>query len=216
MHYLVFIPNKQAANRQHLVDAGLGELLMPGDETPLCADLIGNGPGDQPGQVWAWGNAVPAYLPDRQDWTPAKSGKFWLGIFKQDPIKPDDLLRKKSIHGTFQRLQDGQDWLIPNCTRVLHVFDMDEAGQVIRVPHKDFRPFVDECDWAAETIDRIVTTNEPSEVDWRRMCSVSVQALQINYRLNLTIALQLGLLGEDDPLRIMARAINRAKLTNAS
>jgi hypothetical protein len=210
MHYLIFIPHKHAANRQHLIDAGLADLVRPDDEQPLCNDLVGPGPGDLPGQIWSWGEGIPAYLPERQTWTKDPLGRYWLGITNGDPPKPTELVRKRPVEGLGTVLGDGQEWVIPNVVRLPTVFDLDAQAKPIRVPHPRYKAFVDECGWAFQSVvDVLLKTAEP---EWQRSLDFVVMALGINYRLTKEIAIRLGFLDESVLHTLMAKATDAPRI----
>ena len=210
MHYLIFIPNKSAANQQHLIDAGLGDLLRPDDEAPLCGDLIGPGPGDLPGQIWAWGDAIPAYLPDQQTWTADPLGRYWLGITTADRPRPAELVRKRFVEGLGTILNDGHEWIIPNVVRLPTVFGLDANAQPTRVAHPRYKKFVDECGWAFQAVvDVLLNKTEP---DWQRSLDFVVMALAINYRINREIAIHLGILDESILHTLMAKATDAPRI----
>lgn len=210
MHYLIFIPNKAAANKQNLIDAGLGDLLREGDVSPMCADLVGRGPGDLPGQIWTWGNAIPAYLPDQQTWTAAKQGGYWVGVNNGQPPTPEDLQRKQIVDGLVQEMADGNQWILPNVLTLPAVYAEDDQGEVIRVPHKRYQKFVDEASWALQSCFDVIEMR--SKPDWRRGLDFVVQALCINYRVNRSIVLQLGIIDDARLYTCMAKATDAAAI----
>lgn len=193
MHYLIFIPNKFASNRQNLIDAGLGDLLREGDEMPACGDLVGPGPGDLPGQVWTWGDGIPAYLPDRQTWTEGRLGQYWFGVETAKPPTPDELLRRNPVEGLTQLLADGREWMLPSVFRLPAVFGFDGRGEVAKVPHPRYASFCDECGWAIEAV---IGGLKGDVLDWQRAFQFAVSALSINYRINAAVAIHLGLLND--------------------
>lgn len=210
MHYLIFIPHKQAANQQHLIDAGLADLVRRDDEQPLCNDLVGPGPGDLPGQIWSWGDGIPAYLPDRQTWTADPLKRYWLGITNDDPPKPTELVRKRPVDGLGTVLGDGNEWVIPSVVMLPAVFDLDAQAKPIKVPHPRYKSFVDECGWALQAvIDALLQVAEP---DWRRSLAFVVTALGINYRINQEIAIRLGILDESVLHTLMAKATDAPRI----
>lgn len=210
MHYLIFIPNKFAANQRHLIDAGLADLVRPDDDQPLCGDLVGPGPGDKPGQVWSWGDAIPVYLPDQQTWTPDPLGRYWFGITNGSPPTAGDLFRKTMVKGLGTTLCDGNEWIIPAMLLLPAVYDLDEQAKPIKVPHPRYRAFVDECGWALQAVmDALQDQGEP---DWQRALAFVVAALGINYRINQEIAIRLGILDERILPTLMAKATDAARV----
>lgn len=204
MHYLIFIPHKQAANQQHLIDAGLGDLLRPDDESPLCGDLIGPGPGDLPGQIWSWGGAVPAYLPDQQTWTAVKKGQFFFGVSNNSPPEAKEMMRRRPVDGLTHVMGDGNSWIIPSVFRLPAVFDIDEAGELTKKPHPRFNAFVDECNWALDNV--LAGVVDLDQLDWKRGFQFVVMALAINYRVTWEIAVLLGIVEENAIPTLMAKA----------
>jgi hypothetical protein len=211
MHYLIFIPNKTGPNRQNLQDVGLGDLLRAGD-MPLWMDLSGNGPGDLPGQVWTWpsGAAIPAYLPDQQTWT--CHGPYWLGTWNSNRATPKELLRNELVDGPVADLADGQSWGIPNLTKLPAVFALDSEFKPIKVPHPKFGEFVGRCAWATEAVIQFLETRQAP--DWAAALEFCAQALAINYRVNLQIAVTLGLFNEKLLPRVMMFAADSERILN--
>lgn len=209
MHYLIFIPNKMASNRQNLIDAGLGDLLREGDEMPACADLIGPGPGDLPGQVWTWGDGIPAYLPDRQTWTPSPDGKYWVGVHDRQPPLPEELLRRFPVDGLTHQMADGREWMLPSVFRLPAVFGYDATGKLAKVPHARYSAFCDECGWA---IEEVINGLKGNGLDWARALRFCVMALGMNYRINEVIAVQLGLFNEAMLPTVMTKVTDVARV----
>jgi hypothetical protein len=210
MHYLIFIPNKIGPNKNHLKEVGLPELVQPGDSPALWADLIGRGPGDQPGQIWTWGDQIPAYLPDQQTWVEDKKGRYWYGFSTSSPPTPTDLLRQNPIDGVSIELADGHKWTVPNVTRLPAVFDLDDQDEPVMLPHPRFRAFAEECGWALE----VVTADLQGGVspDWKRSLDFAAMALSQNYRLNRSIAIRLGMLSEATVPQVLMQAVDVPKL----
>jgi hypothetical protein len=111
---LYFIPGRQTANENTLADAGLAELF---ENTPHNVPRgTETGPTKQGGVVVAangTGKGRVGYFPDDQEWKEVNDGKYWIGVFSDDSVTPDDLARTEQINGHLVKFQDGNEWLIP-------------------------------------------------------------------------------------------------------
>lgn len=140
-HFSIWIPNGTGSEADALRSVGLGDLISSGNDlTPSASLSIAGepGPGNTPGLLLQWLDAAapPArqarlgYHPDQQDWQPLPAfkldgelkpkGTAWLGIEKDRPVTPQDLLRRGDRAGEVRyrgnpvKLGDGNDWLLPD------------------------------------------------------------------------------------------------------
>lgn len=193
----LFLPMKAGANPQHLLDAGLGDLLRPDDEQPACVDLDGPGPGGQGGQIWSWltSNSAPAYRPASQTWHQARGAPYWYGFDAGEPA-PQALGRKIQYVGRVRTLHDGQEWSLPSVDSVPHRISLDDRGQLCRLPDAAYEQF------AAEAGALLTDFARNQLVDpgwsWQRLFHFVVTTLALNYRINAEIACRLGLFRDDD------------------
>lgn len=218
MIYSIYIPGKSGANKRHLADVGLAELLRDGDASAICTDLLA-GPDGQPGQIWTWdeGKNIAAYQPDRQRWEPSypdpglnlPAGRFWWG-FSTEPLTETDLRRGNVIDGKSITLR-GEQWLVPNVLNLPETFAFDSTGQVVRQPIAAFRPFVEDCEWAISQILE-VTGGPPSMDVWRRELDVAVRFLAVNYRINRELAVRLELLKPEELFQVILRGLDQQRL----
>jgi hypothetical protein len=224
MSLLIFIPGKHGADLKHLVDVGLGDLLRleAGDRGPNGSDLLSAGPGGNRGVVFSFsGSVVPGYAAEKQTWQPAKpgwmpspkpspsgrgqgegagaplpAGRFWFGWPQDSPPRPADLVRdpKATLDGYLVQLADGNSWAIPNGMLLPCRFALDEAGDPQKVPCREVAAIHARTLWAFQAIQRQIETNEPPP--WRESLEYAAEMLSLNYRLNLELALALGLFDE--------------------
>lgn len=199
---LIFLPNKFAANPQHLLDVGLGELLRPDDDQPLCCDLQGPGPGNLCGQVWGWG--APGYAAATQTWHQARGKSYWYGFDNRKPIE-QQLRRTAMIPGRLAEL-GGIAWQIPTVDEVPHRIDLNAAGELIKVPDEPYARFAGEAGEAmAAGLEFARNQGAPPDWTWQRLTTFLVSALSLNYRLNLELVCRLNLLRDADLWRTVIR-----------
>lgn len=186
-----FLPNKNAANPQHLVEVGLEMLLRPGDETPRFADLDRTGPGDKPGQIVSWSGESLAYLPEKQNWVPAlpdpkrnlPAGRYWIGLPKGQLPGPTDLARKReaTFDGLMMQLGDGNPWVMPNALRFPHYLGFNDAGEYERFPTKDCQPLYERTLWALDHAQSVI--REQADFDMQAAFDYVIEMLAVNYRI---------------------------------
>jgi len=200
-----FIPHKNGANRQHLVDAGLEMLLREGDESPRFGDLAGTGPGELPGQIVSWSEDV-FYLPDKQDWTPAlpdpkrglKAGRYWIGTLKGQKPTPAELARKESVayDGIGMILGDGNAWVIPNALAFPHYLGLNPEGELDRFPVQDCMPVYERTLWALEHAQKFIQGE--AELDSKAAFVYVTEMLAVNYRICPQLVSSLQLFNEQN------------------
>lgn len=188
----LFLPHKSAANIEHLVAAGLGDLVRPNDQRPQCVDLDGLGPGGLPGQVWSW--EFPRYIPDKQTWHQARGADYWYGFDHGDQAETV-LRRRQTFDGVTHTLGDGQRWLVPSVDHVPHRFDLDAAGRLCRRPDPAYAQFVTT---AGDVLADFTRNQETATWTPERAFGFVLSALALNYRINAEIACRLNLFGDDN------------------
>ena len=152
MQFIYYIPKAPAAPAELLERLGLAAVLG----CPVEAGAMEDGP-DGGGGCVLWASDGPrAKLParelaagstekDRMRWIPIRGDKpeapeegeppvlYYLGYDRQDPPRPEELLRATALPGEKIVLGDGNDWLIPHARR----YDADEGFFVAAVPIRE-------------------------------------------------------------------------------
>lgn len=81
------------------------------------------------------------YNPDEQVWGRIEGTDCYVGKWKTDVFKPEDLVRKETIEGYYLKLRDGNDWIIPvarfnmsddNTGCLKHSLALDANGKMIK------------------------------------------------------------------------------------
>lgn len=81
------------------------------------------------------------YNPDEQVWGRIEGTECYVGKWKTDVFKPEDLARKEQIDGYYLKLRDGNDWIIPvarfnmsedNSGCLRHQLALDKNGKMIK------------------------------------------------------------------------------------
>lgn len=207
--YLLYFPGKLAATPQHLIGAGLGDLLADG--SPMFGDVATGGP-DGGGGVLAWWdcavdperNPRPTFDLPRQTWLPGVTDKgepdssWWLGWETGRPPRPIDLARRRQYPGQELTLGDEQDWLVPVAIQLPHTLGLGGKRRV-KPAYKAF------FDAALRDVDRWLRVEREDErinIAWsfddREAVDFCGRALALNYRLNGRLCDLLGLIDTDN------------------
>ena len=228
MHFLIFIPGASGAGTQQLVDRGLPESFCAGATfIPWSEPSFDAGSGSV--VIWDAENAPrnPSEW-SQLDWIAAKpngkleAGRFWIGFDPTDLPTPEECKLAKLYPGHFVTFCDGREWLIPAYTRLDYGYVMGDDGEVERLPKEQWQ---EHCRRSKEITDNLFLAlgihdivdenltdenierrNRVQELDVRHGCSYVANALGINYRLDVELALTFGML--DD--RSMQQAIEAA------
>lgn len=111
--FLYFLPKTKSAKPDTLAAFGLADVF---DGKPATREILGPGPGDQPGLLVCNGNVDQVtldYRPDSQTWQKRFDSEAWMGIANDASLSPDALVRRPWVPGHKLRLADGNDWMIP-------------------------------------------------------------------------------------------------------
>lgn len=229
MHYAIFFPQRTGADPKHFESVGLAGLEDGAqfiDITKESIPAIG-----MPGMLAFWGDLPPAEVLREMTWesaaentaTDMPAGRFWIGWDPDELPEPTELARPKQWGGHWQTLNDGQDWLIPSYMRLEHVYRMGDNGQPVRRPAPQWEAFTRRSEeiqkglfdvvMLANLLDgRPLTPDDPdTEV---KTCTIenglthAAEALAINYRLNLEIALALNLFSDTVLPKVLAKTID--------
>lgn len=201
MHFQLFIPNRRAANPQHLIDVGLAD-FVPGAEF-----LDSRGPDDaqgsaQSGVLVAWrkpGATELGYRPDQQEWKPAiptnalAAGRYWIGFWKDSLPTPDDLRRPYCHRGTELELGDGQAWTFPHPQKLPRDVILEDDGSHRYELQRRFHDYGLEVErWQAHFAGKDTTFFYRDAID------TVLNALRLNYRLTPEVQNALRLLNTDN------------------
>lgn len=225
-HYLLFFPNVQGANPDHIKNAGLESLGVDAEFYP-----IDRGPGGKPGMfaTWNFGNTeIDPWIgfdDSKQKWVQSVNKKYWLGWEVNRPPSPRSLKRNQIYDGYDVTLCDHNNWLIPKVTALPHRLKVDGEGNTVRAVKDEYREFyergmeisrqifvaldmVDE----ANMVKRVGELGEYSDniqpVSIHDGAKFACQALGLNYRLNHEIAMHLELLDDRNLQAIITSASN--------
>lgn len=201
--YQLFIPKCRTISAESLKALGLSELIADG--MPASAAVL-DGPGDRCGGLicdWPTLSSLPKlkYDAKQQDWYPAPAqgdlpaGRYWVGVSKNDPVKPHDIARSKQYESEPAALADGNTWLLPVAAMLPRRWGLQENG----TPGRNVAPeFADFCRQAEDIFAGIALTAEGDKsavtvaAGWSFACS----ALALNYRVNPFIVSLLGLIDD--------------------
>lgn len=214
-HYQIFIPRARA-DVDELDKLGLAGLHS--DDAPQ-AMLVEDGPGQQPGAIFAWqlgalenpaAEPMFGYYPAKQEWTPQRGGAFYLGCEPARPVTPLCVARRKQLPSLNATLRDGQEWKVPITCQLPQVWGLDEAGEFatrIAPEYRDYcelsqRVYLAFFNAAKEAEERGQDMPLPAEV-WEYCC----RALALNYRLNEDVISWLGLIASDNFVQILMASI---------
>src|SRR4051812_19358849 len=110
MHFQLFIPNGEGQDPRQLEEVGLADFIAGAEFMPSAA-----GPVAGRGVIVAWrrpGHAMIGYHPETQTWLPAvprdglAAGRFWVGLWNDAPLTPQDVARPYPQPGSRVELGD--------------------------------------------------------------------------------------------------------------
>ena len=112
MTFLYYFPGLNGKpTAEQIAAAGLSYALGDGARVTYCG--CRGGPDDGSGQVVAAGQAEVGYYPEKQRWQKIPGQNVFVGMDKEKPPGPDDLIRRDALDGHPVELGDGQLWSIP-------------------------------------------------------------------------------------------------------
>ena len=140
--FLYFIPGaKYAPDKQRLQALQLEHLA----EAAFMLTPCSSGPDGRAGLTIAIdpaslppGAALPrvGYWPERQTWR--QCGGFWLGLEKDSPPRPEDLIRPNHKGGHKVTIKNEQEILIPPFRTLPNSWQLNQQGILERVPADEF------------------------------------------------------------------------------
>jgi hypothetical protein len=161
------------------------------------------------------------YRPERQSWTPAKpdlkrglpGGRCWFGWNKADGLPAPGALERlpeATFEGMRVKLGDGNEWIVPNGTRLPVRFVLDDAGIPVKLPTRAVEAIHARTLWAFEKTSAYLRDGAP--IPWKEGLDYCAFMLGLNYRVNLEICLLLELFNEESIGTLMARSTDLPKL----
>lgn len=211
--FLYFVPDRPGMNPALLAEYGLLDRfeVSPGRLRTHIILGVDSGPGGKTGCIVCLGDQPPEYSPTRQTWMNA--GRFWVGVEQPWPT-PEDLVREMGISGHTLRLSDGGAWRVP----VLHRWNETTCTHVPNLP-KSVRPraggvgieYVVRPEY--QDADALATDLTAGFFAGRKLSAdeafdAAVDVLAVNYRIGPAEVGLLGVLNEEDILRVLATAID--------
>jgi hypothetical protein len=193
-HFLIFVPGRGTGCKADLEKIGIGD-LVDGTQSSTAIDV---GPDGGPGVVWGWelqsDTIVPQYKPEQQTWHQSeeigewKEGRYWFGFYKDRPVTPEKLLRKKIFQSMEIELGDGNHWQVPIAAYLPHNWGL--KGRKIAEPFSEYSE-------KAEKYFVIFCEHKPEEIvkvdDGFGFCC---EGLGLNYRITPDIVDALNLIDD--------------------
>lgn len=210
--FLYFIPSASPPSDPMINTSGLADMISALNCTHgACA----NGPGDRRGYIVTTGKGAPRcrYEPESQTWAKHDEYGVYVGIWNDDPPKPEDVARPVLLGNYAPELGDGNAWRVPTimdengdsdallpCTRKI---DPDSGKFVRRIDER--------FDALREAADRIrehfkLGNSEMDTDDEARIC---VAAIAVNYRMGAHEVSMLGLLSDAAQFCIFSILVDR-------
>jgi hypothetical protein len=196
--------------RKWFTDAGLGSMLSTIDDDPTCAANPDEqpaysdgtcflGPDGGQGRIAYWNDQRTSGAPkppcverEKQVWYPLPkrgelpAGRAWFGWWKDDPIVPADLLRKRPLPGTDVEL-GRYSWNVPTARNLPRVFSFDAEGA--RTWSYEKEAHVRYFDEAWRLVAKMGQTFREGSFSYEldELLTFVEQALAINYRVSLEL-----------------------------
>lgn len=128
MQFLYFFPGRDKVSQEDLISEGLGYCFRTESATQTTTVFtprtIVGGPDRHSGVVVSYGEAERiGYYADQQTWRKEPGKNYYVGMFNDAQPTPEDLRRDTVLDGTWLRLSDGNDWLLPKSREFVLVGD---------------------------------------------------------------------------------------------
>lgn len=213
MRFLLYVPGTSHDGSPHdiLSSVGLGEIAQGVDTRVVDDGPIGTG------LLFGWLSSTQNqfdFFPDRQTWSPASTqwggelGRYWVGIWNDDPPTETDLRRPDHRAGVQIELGNNESWSIPTPNTLERYPRFDDDGKLFWACDEQFN-------WLTTDLEKrkasgLITREEngktitsfvyDDESDFEFMCRL----LQINYRVTPEVVAQMNLLSETAIRNIIA------------
>ena len=192
-HFLIYLPGKQTADPQYLVDAGLSDLAEGHSMTPI------KGPDGKGGMLvcwdkrfeweagWNWKPAVP--------YDELEAGRYWYGLKEGSPPTPRELQRNYPHAGAKMLLGDQHEWIIPRAQELASVMQLADDGSLRFVVQRQFHAFhLESQEWEK----KIRAQQENTRYTYEDIALFVMQAIQLNYRFTREVISELQLFTKDN------------------
>jgi len=213
MHFLVFVPGGSGSD-------ALGSLTRAG-----LADIAPNAigidvaPHDSPegkqGAIFGWGefNATHQmlYRPDLQDWIPNHAGLYSVGVWKDSPPTPADLLKDRWHPSHDVVLGDGKSWHVPVARRLPQKYGLQSGKPVLTVKQQFAAFWAASYDWYETLLGADVGSGRmEAPSNW---WDYALMALSLNYRLTPEVVAHLELIDTENVLELVLVTVDGHAIT---
>ena len=163
--------------------------------------------------------ALGVYL-NQQRWVKGPDGKYWVGMFKESPPSPTELMRADALGGNPMVLKDGQEWVVPVALYAIdrmygvpRILGITEEGEEVMEVEGRYRPFFEMATQFLEDVMKKESDGSlESTVDMKEL---STLALTTNYHVGAIEVAMLGVLSDDVFFRVCTGTLNEPEVTSA-
>jgi hypothetical protein len=210
-HHFIFLPQASIPEDKTvhpLTAVGLADHVACADRKP-----IPTGPDGGPGLLYAWLGGQQDkrwhYSEAEQDWTASPpiddlpAGRFYVGVWKNSPPSPEELTRPgRAPWGEALTLGDGRTWMLPPADLLPKTYSIAANGQPGGRVKPEYQDLLAERDSLAVRLLGPPTMVPPLEV-----AGFLTRCLAVNYRIEITLALHLGLFDEQNIESVLIAAL---------
>jgi hypothetical protein len=162
------------------------------------------GPDGGPGLLLARSGETPRFAPGEQVWKPSNlhspPSTVFFGWAKDAPPGPEFFARERQISGHSIDLDNRQFWTVP-CARYLDgstalpcLLEQTADGVTVGAVAPHYAAFAERAAWWFAFATERLSQGAELSWDWDELAAFAAEALSLNYRLTLPLALALGLL----------------------
>ena len=154
----------------------------------------------------------------QQTWAEFKG--YWIGVDNDNPPHPEDLLREEIFLGNSPTFADGNQWIIPTVEFLPHRHGINHGtGEHVRRISPRFKEYSESIDFLAESmLEQMEFVEKASQLgrnveDMEIRATLSdgwafaVKALSINYRITDSVLDVLGIVSDEEILKIVMTAM---------
>ena len=192
-HFLIYLPGKQTADPQFLVDAGLSDLADGHSMTPV------RGPDNKGGMLVSWDKRFEWEA--GWVWKPAKpfdgmeAGRYWYAMKEGSPPTPRELQRPYRKQGQSTLLDDGHEWVIPYAQELPSNLQLADDGSLKFEVNRRFHDFwIESESWK----DRLLKDGFAALDSLDEVALFVIWGIKLNYRLTLEIICDLQLFTKEN------------------
>ena len=196
MHHLVYIPKAHLSGlttAEQLAAVGLADHAAGAKTIPLP-----EGPDGGSGTLYGWGERLH-FNTAEQSWSAAArrddlpAGRYWVGTFNASPPTPEDLRRPGRDPWGLPIVLGGHSWLLTPVDFIPKVIaQLPDGTTGLRVKPEYAALADDRLTWVARL------KGPPTLLPLIDAVRFVVATLALNYRIDLTLALHLGLFDEEN------------------